>query len=85
MTWGLSHRPSGGPLAREKGRKFALSYPPSEQVERTRGFYLANDLFLQVLKEAGEEMDATKLILDKNDEYLVFINKKDLSLWGLKL
>jgi len=43
------------------------------------------NLLINPIKEAGEEMDATKLILDKNDEYLVFINKKDLSLWGLKL
>ncbi|MCK4918416.1 MAG: hypothetical protein KAS02_01365 [Candidatus Pacebacteria bacterium] len=33
----------------------------------------------------GEGIDATKLSLADNNDYLVFINKKDYSLWGLQI
>lgn len=33
----------------------------------------------------GEEIDAVSLMLDEDEQYLVFKNKKDSFLWGLKL
>lgn len=33
----------------------------------------------------GVEIDAVNLMLDPNEEYLVFTNKKDSRLWGLKI
>src|SRR3989344_1727398 len=35
--------------------------------------------------DIGAEIDAVNLILDLNEEYLVFTNKKDSMLWGLKI
>jgi len=35
--------------------------------------------------EAGEEIDTQDLKLSADGNYLIFTNKKDLSLWGLKL
>ncbi|MDP3996563.1 MAG: hypothetical protein Q8P86_02625 [bacterium] len=35
--------------------------------------------------ESGEEIDAIELKLSPNEDYLIFTNKKDLSLWSLKL
>ncbi len=35
--------------------------------------------------EFGQEVDATNLKLDSEEEYLIFTNKKDLTLWALKL
>lgn len=32
-----------------------------------------------------EGIDATNIILNKNEDYLMFTNKKDLSLWGLQI
>lgn len=34
---------------------------------------------------AGTNLDATNLKLDKAEEYIVFTNKKDLQLWGLRI
>lgn len=36
-------------------------------------------------KEGGEEIDVTKPIISENDQYLIFVNKKDNSLWSLDL
>ncbi|MEQ1500082.1 MAG: hypothetical protein ABL917_01765 [Parcubacteria group bacterium] len=36
-------------------------------------------------KESGEVIDVTKPILTENEQYLIFINKKDNSLWSLDL
>ena len=33
----------------------------------------------------GEEIDATQLVLDPNESFLFFINKKDSTPWSLKL
>ncbi len=35
--------------------------------------------------QAGEQIDATKLSLNKNGDYLFFVNKIDSYLWGLEL
>ncbi len=35
--------------------------------------------------DAGEDIDAVKLALSPNEDYLVFINKKDSTLWSLRL
>ncbi|MFZ2038897.1 MAG: hypothetical protein WAV11_03085 [Minisyncoccia bacterium] len=40
---------------------------------------------LNNLSGAFAGIDATNLQLDKNEEYLIFINKKDLQLWSLNL
>ena len=34
---------------------------------------------------SGGEMDAIKLSLDENEDYLFFVNKKDSYLWKLDL
>ena len=34
---------------------------------------------------AGQNIDATNLSLDSKEDYLTFINKNDLTLWGLQL
>ena len=34
---------------------------------------------------AGQNIDATNLTLDSKEDYLTFINKNDLTLWGLQL
>jgi hypothetical protein len=36
-------------------------------------------------KESGENIDVIKPVLSDNDQYLVFVNKKDNSLWSLDL
>ncbi len=36
-------------------------------------------------KESGENIDVVKPVLSDNDQYLVFINKRDNSLWSLDL
>ena len=36
-------------------------------------------------KTAGEEIDATKLLLSPNEAFLLFVNKKDSTPWSLKL
>ena len=41
---------------------------------------------LSVVRDfAKNGLDATNLSVDANEDYLVFINKKDLSLWGLQI
>src|SRR3989344_8165660 len=37
------------------------------------------------VRDAQEEIDATSLILSSDESVLFFINKKDFSLWGLRL
>lgn len=37
------------------------------------------------LKIAGEEIDATKLLLSPDESFLLFVNKKDSAPWSLKL
>jgi hypothetical protein len=36
-------------------------------------------------KESGQSIDAVNLVLSSDDEYITFINKTDLTLWGLDL
>ena len=36
-------------------------------------------------KTAGEEIDATKLLLSPDESFLLFVNKKDSAPWSLKL
>lgn len=43
------------------------------------------ELIVDPKEKAGVEIDATNLILDKNEKYLLFTNKKDSQLWGLRL
>jgi hypothetical protein len=42
-------------------------------------------LIADLLKTSGTIIDATNLTLDTQENYLYFINKKDLSLWSLQL
>lgn len=44
-----------------------------------------SELILDLQKENGNEFDITEPFLSDNDEYLFFINKKDLTLWSLSL
>lgn len=37
------------------------------------------------VRDGGENIDATNIQIASDDSYLTFINKKDLSLWGLTL
>ena len=42
-------------------------------------------IITDLLKSSGQTIDATNLTLDPNENFLYFINKKDLSLWSLSL
>ncbi len=42
-------------------------------------------LVYDINKESNNKIDAMNLQLDKNDNYLFFMNKTDLSFWSLKL
>ena len=44
-----------------------------------------SDIVINLGKEGGEEIDVIKPILSDNDQYLMFVNKKDNSLWSLDL
>jgi hypothetical protein len=44
-----------------------------------------NMLIDPILIPDGEDIDATNLALDANEDYLFFINKKDSFLWELGL
>ncbi len=44
-----------------------------------------NNLLCVVKDTIKDGVDATNLILNKNEDYLLFTNKKDLSLWGLQI
>ncbi len=45
----------------------------------------AADLITDPKVAAGTEVDATNLMLDPNEEHLIFTNKKDSALWGLRI
>lgn len=45
----------------------------------------ASTLVFDIQKEGNKNIDATDLKIDKNDNYLFFTNKTDLTLWSLKL
>ncbi|MBP6974408.1 MAG: hypothetical protein KBB54_00510 [Candidatus Pacebacteria bacterium] len=42
-------------------------------------------LIMNIQNESGEVIDATNLYVSAGDDYLVFTNKVDLTLWGLQL
>ncbi len=42
-------------------------------------------IIVNTQEESGEVLDTTNLYLSPNEDYLVFTNKVDLSLWGLQL
>jgi hypothetical protein len=44
-----------------------------------------NKLLYVIKNSIKEGLDITNLLLDKNEDYLLFTNKKDLSLWGLQI
>ncbi len=44
-----------------------------------------SNIILDLNKESGEEIDLIKPIISENDQYLLFVNKKDNSLWSLDL
>ena len=44
-----------------------------------------NYLLYTIKSSVKGGLDATNLSLDKNEDYLLFTNKKDLSLWGLEI
>lgn len=46
---------------------------------------LSTDQVSQISQVARENIDAVNLGLDKNGDYLFFVNKRDSSLWALKL
>lgn len=43
------------------------------------------EILSDINKESGEEIDVIKPILSDNEQYLIFVNKKDNSLWSLDL
>jgi tricorn protease-like protein len=43
------------------------------------------DLLIEPEEEFGVSVDMTELILNKEDSYLMFVNKKDSTLWVLEL
>lgn len=43
------------------------------------------ELLVDPKEKAGVEIDATNLTLDSSEKYLLFTNKKDSQLWGLRL
>ncbi len=43
------------------------------------------EIILDPKAEFGQEVDMTNLVLDTKEEYLIFTNKKDLTLWAFKL
>lgn len=45
----------------------------------------ATTILISPTKVVGEEIDVTKLQVSPDDSFLMFINKKDSALWGLKL
>jgi hypothetical protein len=45
----------------------------------------ASTLVFDIQKETNNSIDAINLQLDKNDNYLFFTNKTDLTLWSLSL
>ena len=45
----------------------------------------AIDMLIDPTVEAGQAIDGIKLSLDDKENYLIFINKKDSSLWSLEL
>lgn len=44
-----------------------------------------SELLVDPKEKQGVEIDATNLILDADENYLLFTNKKDSQLWGLRL
>lgn len=61
-----------------------------------QGLNSSNDYFVLIDTEtrevetianvlSGQGLDATKMFLDKNEQFLFFVNKKDSTLWSLKL
>lgn len=42
-------------------------------------------LIVEISKESGEEIDIVKPIISENEQFIVFVNKKDNSLWSLDL
>ncbi|MDP6387993.1 MAG: hypothetical protein QGG63_01825 [Candidatus Pacebacteria bacterium] len=43
------------------------------------------DILANPIDIAGREIDLIKPVLSPNEDYLIFINKKDSTLWGLRL
>ena len=46
---------------------------------------MVSTLIFDINKQTNNRLDATNLQLDKNDNYLFFTNKTDLTLWSLNL
>lgn len=44
-----------------------------------------SNIIAELNKEGGEDIDVIKPILSENDQYLIFVNKKDNALWSLDL
>lgn len=44
-----------------------------------------SEIILELSKEAGQDIDVVTPTLSTNEQYLVFVNKKDNSLWSLDL
>lgn len=45
----------------------------------------SSELLLDIQQDTGNEIDMVDLFLSKDDEYLFFINKKDLTFWSFSL
>lgn len=45
----------------------------------------SSELIFNIQRETGKEIDMTNLFLSDGDEFLFFINKKDLTFWSLAL
>ena len=46
---------------------------------------MASTLIFDLEKQANKNLDITDLHLDKNDNFLFFTNKTDMTLWSLNL
>jgi len=57
----------------------------SDEIWKINTETLSTELLVTPENEVGIEIDAANLSLGPNESYLFFINKKDLSLWGVRI
>ncbi len=57
----------------------------SDSIETINTKTLESKTVLDLQSESGGAIDATNLKLSSDENYLLFMNKRDLSLWGLRI
>jgi len=57
----------------------------SDEIWRINTETQSTELLIFLEQESGSRIDAIDLILDNQEEHIVFRNKRDLSLWSLRL